>query len=92
MGAVFNVDIIQTTTAGFAAFVPAWPGQIIGTALPASVDYRSADWARPCILLMGNEQAGLPDQSHRPVHPACPVADEGRQTASIWRWQQASAS
>ena len=62
MGAVFNVDIIQTTTAGFAAFAPAWPGQIIGTALPASVDYRSADWTRPCILLMGNEQAGLPDQ------------------------------
>ena len=63
MGAVFNVDIIQTTTAGFAGFCARLVvGQIIGTALLASVDYRSADWARPCILLMGNEQAGLPDQ------------------------------
>ena len=61
MGAVFNVDIIQTTTAEFSAFAPAWPGRIIGTALPASVDYRTADWTRPCILLMGNEQAGLTD-------------------------------
>ena len=43
-------------------FCARWPGQIIGTALPASVDYRSADWTRPCILLMGNEQAGLPDR------------------------------
>ena len=61
MGAVFNVDILQTSTAEFASFAPSWPGQIIGTALPASVDYRTADWARPCILLMGNEQAGLTD-------------------------------
>ena len=61
MGAVFNVEIIQTTTAAFTAFASSWPGQIIGTALPASVDYRTADWTRPCILLMGNEQAGLTD-------------------------------
>ena len=32
---------------------------MIGTALPASVDYRDADWGEPLLLLMGNEQAGL---------------------------------
>ena len=60
MGAVFNVRLIQTGSAEFAAFCAAWPGAVIGTALPASVDYRAATWARPLILLMGNEQAGLP--------------------------------
>ena len=61
MGAVFNVDLVQTTTAGFAAFCSGWPGAVIGTALSSSVDYRRADWTRPVILLMGNEQAGLTD-------------------------------
>ena len=32
---------------------------MIGTALPASVDYREAKWQAPLMLLMGNEQAGL---------------------------------
>jgi len=29
--------------------------------LPASNDYRKANYQGPLILLMGNEQAGLPD-------------------------------
>ena len=39
-----------------------WRGQVIGTALPASLDYRDADQAEPLLLLMGNEQAGLTPQ------------------------------
>ncbi len=31
-------------------------GKIIGTALPASVDFRQADYSKPTIMLMGNEQ------------------------------------
>jgi len=61
MGAIFNLRIITTTTAGFASLAHRWSGQIIGTALPASVDFRQARWQRPLILLMGNEQQGLPD-------------------------------
>ncbi len=59
MGAIFNVSVIQTTTAEFTSWAAGWPGQIIGTALPASTDYRQANWQKPLILLMGNEQAGL---------------------------------
>lgn len=62
MGAVFNVGLVQTSTADFAGFCGRWPGQVIGTALPASSDYRAANWAQPLILLMGNEQAGLTDE------------------------------
>ncbi|MGB1869998.1 MAG: TrmH family RNA methyltransferase [Candidatus Puniceispirillaceae bacterium] len=59
MGAVFNVKIIACSEAEFIAFATAWPGRVIGTALPAAVDYRQADYDGPLIMLMGNEQAGL---------------------------------
>ena len=42
-------------------------GRIVGTALPASEDYRLADYGGPLMLLMGNEQAGLPT----PLMAAC---------------------
>ena len=60
MGAVFNVEIVQMNADRFIQFASAWPGQTIGTALPASQDYRQADYQGPLILLMGNEQSGLP--------------------------------
>ncbi len=62
MGAVFNVSVIQTTTAEFICFAGRWPAPIIGTTLMASTDYRKAAWQLPSILLMGNEQSGLTDK------------------------------
>ena len=62
MGAIFNLRIITTTTEQFEDFAKQWSGEIIGTALPASVDFRTANWTRPLMLLMGNEQQGLTDR------------------------------
>ena len=59
MGAVFNVELAQMLEDDFLDLAAGWPGQIVGTALPASRDYRKVDYAWPLILLMGNEQAGL---------------------------------
>ena len=59
MGAVFNVELAQMPEDEFLDLAAGWPGQIVGTALPASRDYRKVDYAWPLILLMGNEQAGL---------------------------------
>lgn len=59
MGAVFNIPVVAMTETAFIEGAHAYQGQIIGTALPASVDYREPDWHDPMILLMGNEQAGL---------------------------------
>ena len=59
MGAVFNVELAQMPEDDFLDLAAGWPGQIVGTALPASRDYRKVDYAWPLILLMGNEQAGL---------------------------------
>ncbi|MBT6415371.1 RNA methyltransferase [Candidatus Puniceispirillum sp.] len=63
MGAIFNVEIAQCNQSDFLEFTQRWignQGQIIGTALPASIDYREADYRGALMILMGNEQAGLP--------------------------------
>jgi TrmH family RNA methyltransferase len=56
---VFNVALAHMSETEFLTFAGDWPGRVVGTALPASVDYREADYSGPLILLMGNEQAGL---------------------------------
>ena len=62
MGAIFNVGLARLDEDEFLAARRDWPGRVVATALPASVDYREADWAPPLLLLMGNEQAGLPPE------------------------------
>ena len=59
MGAVFNLRIIACSEAEFLKFKAGWRGHVIGTALPATIDYRMADYTGSLIILMGNEQAGL---------------------------------
>ena len=59
MGAIFNAPITMMTEAEFINQCQGYKGKVLGTALPASVDYRQADWSGPMLLMMGNEQAGL---------------------------------
>ena len=40
-------------------FQKKFPGKIIGTSLKSNIDYKTADWKSPCVILMGNEQSGL---------------------------------
>lgn len=62
MGSIFAVPLVKASEAEFAAWRARWPGSVVGTLLSASVDYRSADYARPALILMGNEQQGLPPE------------------------------
>ena len=59
MGSIFAVPISRTTTWEFLTWRRAWPGRVIGTHLAAQTDFRGADYRRPCLILLGNEQAGL---------------------------------
>jgi len=59
MGSIFAVPIVKMTEAEFIAWRGGWPGSVVGTLLTATVDHRSADYQRPTLILMGNEQAGL---------------------------------
>ena len=61
MGAIFNVRLVKISSDDFITFAKGWDGHIMGTALQSSCDYRNADYAKPTIILMGNEQAGLTD-------------------------------
>jgi len=60
MGSIFAVPLYTLTVDDFIAWRAAWPGSVVGTLLSATVDHRSADYRRPSLILMGNEQAGLP--------------------------------
>ena len=60
MGSIFAVPLTKASEAEFAAWRNGWPGSVVGTLLSAETDYRNADYARPALILMGNEQQGLP--------------------------------
>jgi TrmH family RNA methyltransferase len=62
MGSIFAVPIIQTDEADFAAWRASWPGSVVGTLLEAEIDHRAATYRRPTLILMGNEQQGLPQE------------------------------
>ena len=59
MGSVFAVPIVKATEAEFAGWRSSWPGSVVGTLLSATVDHRQATYAKPVMILMGNEQQGL---------------------------------
>jgi TrmH family RNA methyltransferase len=60
MGSVFAVTIAKATVDEFLAWRASWPGSVVGTLLSATTDHRAADYRQPALILMGNEQAGLP--------------------------------
>ena len=60
MGSVFAVKIARCSIPEFLAWRASWPGSVVGTLLTATTDYRSAEYRRPTMILMGNEQQGLP--------------------------------
>lgn len=63
MGSLFSVPLIKTDAARFIAWRARFPGKVIGTHLKGAVDYRTAGYGDgPVLLLMGNEQQGLPEE------------------------------
>jgi TrmH family RNA methyltransferase len=62
MGSIFAVKIAKASVAEFLAWRETWPGSVIGTLLTATVDHRHADYVKPSLILMGNEQQGLPPE------------------------------
>ena len=62
MGSIFLVPIITAVRDDFIAWSKNWSGQIFGTTLQDSIDYREVEYASPLLLIMGNEQAGMTDE------------------------------
>ncbi|ATU93071.1 TrmH family RNA methyltransferase [Phyllobacterium zundukense] len=79
MGSVFAMPLVRATEAEFLSWRKSFSGLVVGTHLKGAVDYRTIPYAnKPVILMMGNEQQGLPD----PLASACDklarIPQEGR--------------
>lgn len=62
MGSIFAVPVARASVESFLAWRKGFSGLVVGTHLKGAVDYRTVDYAgRPVLLMMGNEQQGLPD-------------------------------
>lgn len=79
MGSVFAVPLMRATEAEFLAWRKGFAGLVVGTHLKGAVDYRTIPYAnRPVVLLMGNEQQGLPDQLAAGCDKLARIPQEGR--------------
>ena len=59
MGAIFNVNIIASSTKNFLKWKSKHKISLIGTSLINATDYTKTNWQLPFVLAMGNEQRGL---------------------------------
>jgi RNA methyltransferase, TrmH family len=79
MGSVFAMRLYRADEAEFLAFRKRFNGLVAGTHLKGSVDHRTVDYnAKPVLLLMGNEQAGLPDSLAEACDVLIRIPQEGR--------------
>ncbi len=60
MGSIFALPLVQVDEAEFAAWRAGWPGSVVGTLLSAAVSHAEAAYRHPTLILLGNEQQGLP--------------------------------
>ncbi|MBW8285332.1 MAG: RNA methyltransferase [Rhizobium sp.] len=62
MGSLFAVPLVKTTPADFLRWKKECGARLVATHLAGAVDYRTIDYrSKPVVLMMGNEQSGLPD-------------------------------
>jgi TrmH family RNA methyltransferase len=60
MGAIFTQEVAIARWTEFVSWLRSGQGQLVGTSLKATDDYLEASYQKPCFLLIGNEQQGLP--------------------------------
>jgi RNA methyltransferase, TrmH family len=61
MGALFTQKVASAPWSKFLPWLRSGPGELVGTSLKAALDYQEPRYSRPCFILVGNEQAGLPE-------------------------------
>ncbi|PTQ10143.1 RNA methyltransferase [Sphingomonas oleivorans] len=60
MGALFTQKIAAARWPEFLSWLRSGPGQLVGTSLKATHDYRAPRYETPTFILVGNEAQGLP--------------------------------
>ncbi len=61
MGALFTQRLAAAPWDQFVEWLRSGEGQLVGTSLDTDRDYQSVSYGKPAFILVGNEQAGLPD-------------------------------
>ena len=61
MGAVFTQSIAQAEWNEFETWLRGGDGQLVAASLREAQPYRSAPYAAPCFVMVGNESRGLPE-------------------------------
>ncbi|MEB2844813.1 RNA methyltransferase [Rhizobiales bacterium RZME27] len=62
MGSIFATPLIRASVEEFLSWQKHAGAEIVATHLAGSVDYRTVDYSKkPVVILMGNEQSGLPE-------------------------------
>jgi TrmH family RNA methyltransferase len=79
MGSVFSVPVARAAPEAFLAWKAKAGAMVVGTHLKGSVDYRTPNYkGRPVVLLMGNEQQGLPDELAKACDELVRIPQAGR--------------
>lgn len=79
MGSVFSLPLVRTIPAEFLKWQKSAGVNVVATHLKGAVDYRTADYkSKPVVLLMGNEQAGLPDDLADAANIKVRIPQQGR--------------
>ena len=79
MGSVFAVPLVKTNVSDFLAWKKGAGVQVVATHLAGAVDYRTIDYRKkPVVLLMGNEQSGLPEELAREADALARIPQAGR--------------
>jgi TrmH family RNA methyltransferase len=79
MGSVFAMPVARATAEEFLAWKRTAGVTVVATHLAGAVDYRDIDYRkRPVVLLMGNEQSGLPDALANEADALARIPQAGR--------------
>ena len=78
MGSVFAMPVSRATPEEFIAWKKQAGVTVVATHLAGSVDYRTIDYkSKPIVILMGNEQSGLPEQLAREADALARIPQQG---------------
>ncbi|XUY26831.1 TrmH family RNA methyltransferase [Agrobacterium sp. rho-8.1] len=79
MGSVFAIAVAHATVDEFLSWKKSAGVSVVATHLAGSVDYRTIDYKKkPTVLLMGNEQGGLPPELASKADQLARIPQQGR--------------
>jgi TrmH family RNA methyltransferase len=78
MGSVFALPVVKCSVDEFLGWQKRSGVNVVATHLAGAVDYRTADYkSKPVVILMGNEQSGLPDNLAKAANRTVRIPQQG---------------